>query len=161
MLAYQIITHVPVWVWLILIFVVFRGVKAMQTRIVPMKKLIIMPILMLYISIENIHNYQGYVIGAIIGVIIGYLLFSRIGMRVDRSHGLVEVQGSVTTLILVLATFIVKFGLGIFMAMHTVVATSPTGMTTAAIIGIFGGLYISRLIVFYINYVKSPSINLG
>ncbi|MCX5773481.1 MAG: hypothetical protein NTX05_02600 [Fusobacteria bacterium] len=160
MLVSQIITHVPLWVWLILVFVVFRGVKAMQTRIVPMRKLIIMPILMLYISIDNIHNFPGFAIGAVIGVIVGYILFSRIEMRVDRSHRLVEVQGSVTTLILVLTTFIVKFGLGIYMAMHTVVPNSSTGMTTAAIIGIFGGLYISRLIIFYINYVKAPSVSL-
>ena len=42
--AYQILVHTPPWVWVLLAYLVWQGIKAMQPRTVPIWRALIVPV---------------------------------------------------------------------------------------------------------------------
>ena len=40
----EILTHTPIWVWFILLFLISRGIKASQDRYVSLKTILILPV---------------------------------------------------------------------------------------------------------------------
>jgi len=42
--AYQILIHTPPWVWILLAYLVWQGIKAMQPRTVPIWRALIVPV---------------------------------------------------------------------------------------------------------------------
>ena len=51
---YQILIHTPPWVWILLAYLVFQGIKAMQPRKTPIWRALIVPVVFIAWGISRI-----------------------------------------------------------------------------------------------------------
>jgi hypothetical protein len=52
--AYQIVIHTPPWVWMLLAYLVWHGLKAMQPRTVPIWRALIVPVVFIVWALSRI-----------------------------------------------------------------------------------------------------------
>lgn len=148
----QIITHTPVYVWAILAFLVYRGITALRTREVEMKKLFIIPVVMLALSLVDVSAKFGNGLAfatwlAAAGVTLA-LLFNFGAARVlpTATPGHVTVRGSIWPLLLMMAIFITKYVTSVVLAVqpqlrHDTLFT----IIVCVLFGIFSGYFLGRL----------------
>ena len=88
----ELITKTPVFVWPLLVFLLFMGIRARKLSTVPLKLFVIMPTIFCTWAIYAILMRYGinfvplflWTISMLIGVWIGYLIVSRFSMRFDK-----------------------------------------------------------------------------
>src|SRR3990167_71671 len=110
-------TQTPWYVYLILIYLIFIGVKAIKGSITPIAKFWILPAIFVWMSIDeltgNLHLGVGswviWLLGLALGSVFGWFQFKPLVTSVDREKKLFEVKGSYSALILIIVTFCVKY----------------------------------------------------
>lgn len=112
----QLLTHTPAYVWLILALLVARGVVALRERETTLKKLFIIPAIMLPVALLDIvrkFGLEGLSLSAW-GLTVAaamWAVWSLGGARIaaGTAPGKVRVGGSVMPLLLMLLIFAVKY----------------------------------------------------
>ena len=82
----EFITGTPIWVWGILAYIVFVGIKATQQQSVFVPRLFIVPTLLIYLRIQDVmsNDLIWYVCaGLIIGFVVG-CLFKSLPLNVNK-----------------------------------------------------------------------------
>ena len=101
----------------ILIFLILPGLK---TRVLSVKKLIIMPAIFIYLNYDSLqkhfhihlNDYFILMIGAIVGIGIGAYCRKNTIIRADHEKQLIEIAGSYFGLIMFIIIFAVHFAIG-------------------------------------------------
>ena len=77
----QIISHTPIWVWVLLAFLVWRGINAMQPRTIAPSRALIIPLVFLVWGLAGLITARGlgfalalFAVGAIAGLVAGSAL---------------------------------------------------------------------------------------
>lgn len=156
----------PWYVYLILIYLIFIGIKSVKGGVVPLKKLFFIPILFLWMSadeiIKHVHMTPKYIIASIVGLvlgsILGWLQYHMLQIRVDQKNKLLEIEGSWFGAFLILITFIVKYYVGYSFTMNNM--SSTTTCTLLLISSILTGAFLGRLIYGIQKLRAGPHINL-
>jgi hypothetical protein len=111
----QIITHTPVWVWFILLFLIWRGLGSTLTRDIGLTRLVLMPCVLLVLSLWSAFSagissaiLAGLAIGALAGVAAG-LVLERRNPATNLGNGRIRVPGEWTTLIVILVVFLTRY----------------------------------------------------
>src|SRR3954453_18910335 len=52
--AYQVLVHTPLWVWTLLAYLVWQGIKAMQPRMTPIWRALIVPVVFIVWGMSRI-----------------------------------------------------------------------------------------------------------
>ncbi|MCX7124287.1 MAG: hypothetical protein NTU49_00745 [Gammaproteobacteria bacterium] len=107
----------PWWVYLLLYFLIVMGVKALKTQVVSIKRLIILPLVFIVLSVHtiitafqlNTSSISIWLGSFIVGALIGFILVYRHKILVDHEHWLVQLPGTWITLILILLIFASKY----------------------------------------------------
>lgn len=149
----QIVTHTPTYVWVILAFLVYRGVIALHTREVELKKLYIIPIVMLVLSLMDIRakfgldgiGFATWIVTA--GATLALLVqFGAPRIAPTATPGHVIVRGSAWPLALMMAIFVTKYVASVILAMQPQLHQSvPFTVAVCALFGLFSGYFIGRL----------------
>lgn len=149
----QIISHTPLYVWAILAFLVYRGVLAMREREMAFKKLFIIPLVMVALSLQDIvHKFGAGGMGlaawalgaAATGILVYKLSAARIGA--GTAPGMVRVAGSAAPLVLMMAIFLTKYATAVMLAIHPALAGQPLfAFVVALLFGCFNGYFAGRL----------------
>jgi hypothetical protein len=153
-----IIQGTPTWVWALLAFLVYRGVKALQTSTAPLSKLAIVPLIFAGLGIAHLVSdplvgwitVLAWLIGASAGLAGGMLTAQRTRFIVDPVTRTVMLPGSAVPLLLIAAIFIAKFWLGFEMA--TVIDTASLAhyvLIDAVISGLVAGMFGGRFITYW------------
>ncbi|NHN85658.1 hypothetical protein GOB93_13550 [Acetobacter musti] len=120
-----ILSHVPVWVWVLLVVLIRMGCLALQDREVPLRRVIMVPVIFMVWGLSGLVSLAGYQVApyavwASMAVVLGVIGFvtgpGRIG--VDLTRGVAHRPGSVVPLIRNVGLFGVQFALGMGMAMR-------------------------------------------
>ena len=165
----QSLIHTPWWVYLLLVYLIFIGIKARETGVVSIYKLAILPIIFLMMSIESMTSHfkieslsiATWLISILIGAIIGILLVYKSKIRVDREKKLLELPGSWTTLILILAIFMAKYYCGYALSKDPgAVINTSTEILVLALSGICTGTFAGRMLIYLYRLYKEPSCTL-
>jgi len=166
---WQTLTHTPWWVYLLLAYLLRMGIKASQTRIVALKKLFIIPIIFSAMSVHTVlDSFQltGLAVGILasnllLGIMIGWYQVYRLAIQVDRQHGLIQIPGTWSTLIIILIIFATKYYFGYELAMDPQL-TEDLGFEFAmlGVSGVCTGLFIGKLISYLIKYFHLPQTDL-
>lgn len=150
----HIVTHTPVYVWAILAFLVARGMIASRDREVAVKKLWIIPLAMLALSLQDIAAKFGagalplaaWAAGALATTLL-VLRFGPVRVGPGSQPGTARVAGSWAPLTLMMAVFCTKY------AASVAVAVLPHARQDAAFIaatcmlfGIVNGCFLGRLL---------------
>lgn len=118
-ILFKFLSATPTYVYFILIYLLFVGIRASKDRIVSWRKLMLAYTLLIYLSSSALAKLKlSYLHGGFffaltfVFVVISWFFFRRQPMRIDRQKKLIALPGSWSTLCLVLIIFSLKYYLG-------------------------------------------------
>jgi len=156
--ALEIVTHTPWWVFALLAYVIWMGVKGLRPRTLPLARMFITPVVFIVwgvLGAAGRHlppglNAAAWIGGAVLGVIPGALTSPR-RIELDRALNLVHVEGSPFPLVRNLTIFGLRYGLAVAAAIShgddlglAVVATAVSGLSAGYFVG-WSGMFWRRL----------------
>jgi len=160
-----IVSHTPVWVWILLAFLVSRGLKALKGGTAPLSKLAIVPAV--FAAWGLLHLFRepsagwitalAWLVGAAAGLGIGTVLARTSGMSVDRLQKTVTLPGSVVPLVLILVTFASKFGLGVELATTHAGLDSMYVILDGLVSGLVAGIFAGRFLIYWLGFRPVPA----
>jgi len=147
------VSHTPIWVWVVLAFLVMRGVMAMKPGETSLSKLAIVPGLFTVWGVWSINvRYPAsweawalWMVGIAAGAGIGWMLLRRVQLRVEPATGKLWRGADYSLLPLLLVTFVVKYGFEAALAMSpALVADSGFRAAYLLLSGGFTGIFIGK-----------------
>lgn len=153
-----IIHGTPVWVWVLLVVLLSRGFKALNSATAPLSKLAIVPLIfagwgIVHLISDPMAGWSAaiaWMTGSLVGIAGGVFIASRSRFIVDPIANTVMLPGSALPLLLIVATFAAKFWLGFEMA--TATDASSLGMVVlidAAVSGVVAGVFGGRFFTYW------------
>lgn len=150
----QILTHTPTYVWAILAGLIALGLASMRDREMTLQRLLILPLAMLALSLNDIANKFGLGALALLawasGCTVAGLLMARLGrtrFTPTATPGRVLVRGSRAPLAIMLAVFFTRYAAAVMLAVRPQLATSNVAtIVVCALFGIFNGILAGRLV---------------
>lgn len=153
MSAFTLVRHTPIWVWVLFLFLIKRGISALSDRQMSLRRLFLLPLLFLVWGIWSLRqefhlsaaSMSGMAAGLLIGTAVGWMLWRnqpRLQNAADK-HQIIR-PGTPLTLILIVIAFSVKYGLTAWLLMHPQLHQSATyslqfGVITGVLDGLFWG----------------------
>lgn len=128
-----VVTHTPVWVWVLFVFLITRGIKARKPAIVTLEKLAIIPAIFLFWDIYDLVVFRKltvassalWIAGLLAGAALGYLLIKQTAVtRAELPRSLYR-QADYSALPLMMLAFGVKYVLGVMTAVSPPRCSSP------------------------------------
>jgi len=120
----SILSQTPIFVWVLLAWLIYRGVNALQDREIPIRRLFILPLVFLILAVTAVAGQGERALlfmlpGLLVGGLIGRF-FARQSqpLRVGNKPNSVIRPGSYSTLLLILFAFITKYILIVYGATH-------------------------------------------
>lgn len=150
---HDILSHTPVWVWVLLAALVSLGMKQTRTRLVGLTALSVWPVVMIGLSFNGMRGAFGatpahlaaWAAGLAVAALIAHVSGWPRGMRWDATSHRVAVPGSVVPLVLMLLIFAVKFGVGATLAMQPAMALDAAFANAVSLAyGAFSGVFLCR-----------------
>jgi hypothetical protein len=162
-------SHTPWWVYLLFIYLMIIGVKALKTQIKPFSITLIMPVVFTIMSIESIlalqhlnplYEFLIFTLSLLlVGGSLGYFLALQQNVQIDKEHKLIKLPGSAFTLISVLLIFAVKYYFS-----YRLKLTPNDHQLEYYFIGASGiitGLFAGRTACYYRQLLRGPWVNLA
>lgn len=154
-MIFQILVHTPLWVWMILAFLIYRGVLASRDREISRWQMCIVPALFLWLSLDGIARNFGSQDGAIVawlvgitaGIAIAWLSFDAQRMILLADGKTVFIRGSWKPMLLMLAIFLTKYAAGILLAMRPARAQDLGFIVAVCVLyGMCNGMFFAQLL---------------
>lgn len=163
----DIISHAPIYVWVILALLSWKGWKARRTYTLSLKDLVIIPLAMLTWTTYSIFkNYDllsiiPWVLSVSIGVGIGLLIVHKSSLRFDKKKKIIEFPGSWSPLILFLLIFSIRFFLGATYGVHPELKGTLKLLIVENFATILSAIFLGRLIGTLKRFKQSPHVDLS
>lgn len=148
----QIISHTPVFIWFLLAFLIYRGVIALRPRDIEMRKLYIIPVVMLGLSLFDISGKFGFGFAFVIWSVSAFVVLALVlryaapSIKPSNTRGQVIVQGSMWPLVLMLGIFVTKYATSVVLVTQPQLYHSTAFVTlVCGVFGIFNGYLLGRL----------------
>lgn len=150
-----ILTHTPVWVWVLFVFLISRGIKARKPATVTLERLAIIPAIFLVWDIYDLVVYREitlstvtlWIAGILAGAGLGYVLIRSAAITRAGAPRSISRQADYTALPFMMLAFLVKYVLGVMSAISPQTLQQPA-MSAFAIVtgGVFAGVFIGKFI---------------
>jgi hypothetical protein len=120
----HILNNTPAWVWVLFVYLLIIGIKALQPRKVPWQQLLIMPSVFLIWSLYSLYNKYGTSLNIwgswtptlILGAVVGCYSMSKQNIKIT-SENYVQLPGSWYPLLSSMVFFAIKYGIGVSYAL--------------------------------------------
>jgi len=151
----QLFSHTPLYVWAILGFLVYRGVLASRTRELSLRKLCMIPLVMLALSLSGVAGSFGmhgiapyaWATGMLAGTALAWTLGNPRSITAFPERGTVQRVGSWLPLILMLAIFCMKYAVAVTLAVAPAQAhAAGFVLTVCSLYGVFSGIFLGGLL---------------
>ncbi|WP_369811506.1 DUF6622 family protein [Janthinobacterium sp. SUN137] len=151
----QIFSHTPLYVWAILGFLVYRGVLASRAREVTLRKLCIIPLVMLALSLSGVHGSFGlagvapfaWVAGALAGAALAWSLTKTDTIVAIPQRASVQRPGSWVPMILMMSIFCMKYAVAVTLAVAPAYAHATSFIVPVCLAyGCFSGIFLGGLL---------------
>ena len=147
----QILTNTPTWVWILLFGLLALGLTQSVTRVVHLKRVIVMPVIMAGLSFTGTltaFGAQGLAIWFVLTILTALLLSRRVtpaGARFDPVGRKFTVPGSWVPLALILGIFLTKYVVGVATSINPALSLEPAfALSFSALYGLFSGVFLAR-----------------
>lgn len=154
----DIVRGTPAWVGALLAFLLWLGFSATRARDVPMVRLILLPVAMAGLALWGVQSAFGtsghlaallalWVVCAAAMLAAGSRLAPPAGTRWDAATRSVHLPGSWVPMGLILAVFLMKYGIGVQLAMEPPLAHDTSfAFIVTALYGLLSGFFAARLL---------------
>ncbi len=151
----QIITHTPIWVFLLFAFLLIFGFMQTRTRTVARIPALLLPGGMIVLSLAGIHSSFGLMplpvaawgVALMATAVIGYLLFRDNSISYDQQTQKFFIPGSWLPFAVIMAIFFTKYVFAVMRAFSATIIAEPTFIVALCVAyGIFSGYFASRAI---------------
>lgn len=151
----QIFSHTPLYVWAILGFLVYRGVLASRARETSLRKLCIIPLVMLALSLSGVRGSFGFdgvapfawAAGALAGAALAWTLTDARKLTAYPERGSVQRPGSWLPMILMMGIFCMKYAVAVTLSIVPAYAHAAGFMLPVCLAyGIFSGIFLGGLL---------------
>jgi hypothetical protein len=168
MFIYEVLGHTPLWVWILLAFLIWRGVNAMQPRAIAPIRALIVPAVFLVWGLSGLVGSHGvgldlalFVVGAAAGLVAGGALATLTptpGLAPDT--GMLAMPGSPIPLAMIVAAFVVKYVGAVTQATATDPAMQVEIAAVLAVIGgVFAGLFWGRTLAMFRRALRGAGLS--
>ena len=155
----EIVRHTPTWVWLLLVFLLYRGLKSTVPREMAPRRMLVLPVIFFVWAVHGMLSElgaPGYALGGfcaalVVGALLGRnLAYRQAPPEFDPGLGQVRRPGSFIPLLLVMFAFVSKYALSVYLAYHPELAQTAGycgfyGMMSGLTDGVFWGLTFTQL----------------
>ncbi|EKE77061.1 DUF6622 family protein [Gallaecimonas xiamenensis] len=148
----EILRHTPLWVYGLLLGLLLLGLKQSRDRRLGLRQAYLLPLLMVALSLLGMASSFGWQGGMVLWWLAGLALAATLGRglagqvrgRYHRASGQFEVQGSWAPLLLILAIFFTKYGVGVMTALHPSLFQPGPVAGLCLLYGALSGLFCAR-----------------
>lgn len=123
-IIFQIITHTPIWVWLLFGLLILKGISAKSGAKISIVKSLVVPAVFIIWGMESIVNKFQYVTPIILVYVVMLLvgsfasLFLYRNTRIYNQSGVLFQEGSIILLIIITINFMVKYILNVTLILN-------------------------------------------
>ena len=151
----QIMIHTPVWVWLLLAFLLYRGWLAAFDREVSVRSVIIIPLLMLGLSCNGLvkqFHAEALAMGmaflvALLAAAWGWHAADNALLKTHPSPRKLYLRGSWLPLLIMVSIFVVKYTVNVTQAVQPAALSGVLPMVmTSGLYGLFAGVSVGRML---------------
>ncbi len=161
----QILTHTPAWVFVLLAVLILIGALAMRRRVVRPQRMLAVPAVFIVWGLVGLAQRAQaspllageWVLAGAAGVLLGWSTTRLMGMRMDRAAGLVHLPGSPVLLLRILIVFVIKYALGVAIAMRPDQAAQLVAVDVA-VSGLMAGYFLGWLLRFRARMRTAPEV---
>jgi hypothetical protein len=170
LMFFMIISKTPMWVWVLLAALVALGLTQTRTRQVRLVRATVLPLVMMGLSLFGVLSTFGakpLPLGAWLIALIGSALAAKAlgawrGATWSAHTSRFEVPGSWLPMAIILSIFVVKFYVGVSVAMQPELkADTQFSLVVCLIYGMFSGLFLARGLNFWTLVKSVPSLTLA
>ncbi len=164
------IAGTPWWVYILFVYLVYIGFKASKGGVVPIMKMLILPIVFGWLAIDTIMQdftidpwaITAFLVSLIAFTVLGYLHIIKMKCEVDSQHLLVKTPGTWSVLILVLIIFFSKYYFGYKLAIDPqVIHSKHFEMTYIAVSAACIGYLLGKVLAYWRKMSTQASIDLS
>lgn len=162
----QTVVHTPVWVWVLFIFLISRGIKARKPATVTLEKLAIIPALFLVWDLYDLLTYRDvtlatcmlWLAGLLSGAAMGYILIPRSAASRAAAPRALHRQPDYSALPFMMLAFAVKYVLGVMNAIAPAMLERP-GVSAFVIVvgGLFAGVFVGKFTRYVAIYLAGEA----
>ncbi|HJU30247.1 MAG TPA: DUF6622 family protein [Hyphomicrobiaceae bacterium] len=166
----QILVNTPVWVWVLLAFLLFLGVRALRPTIAPLWRTALLPSAFFLWGLSSLYELHGLRYERVLpwlaavagGTIVGLLIARTQTIQADKTRHLVRTAGGPMTLILILLIFATKYEFGYLHATRPDLFAEPRfWLAEIAVSGVISGMFIGRFAGLLRQYRQAPHQDLA
>ena len=158
----QVLTRTPIYVWLLLAYVVWQGIQALRPRTTFLARALVLPLMFIVSGVAPLVIGSETRSGLLLAWAAGASLFAPIGLftgpailAVDRRNRSITRAGSVLPLIRNLSVFLTQYAIAVSVAIH---GDAGRWLTVAGrgISGATAGYFLGWAIVVCRRYFGTP-----
>ncbi len=166
----ETVARTPLWVWALLAFLLFIGIRALRPTTASFARLAILPVVFLAWGLSGFATTYGlrpigiavWIAALAVGAGFGWLVARSIEIHADKERGLLRLPGSALNLVLILIIFATKYTLGVLAGLRPSIIGELLFMATdVGVSGLLTGLFAGRLFGLWRKYQAAPHENLG
>jgi hypothetical protein len=159
----EFMTQTPWWVYVIFIYLIILGTKALQPRVISLKRMFILPLFFTVWSIYSLYSLFNspldivyWFFSIILGTAIGWIITAAMEIKADKKKYLILLPGTYSTLILVVLIFGVKYFFG-FIYSSDPLARKNVYIYTADLItsGFITGMFVGKSLCFWSKFKEA------
>ena len=152
-MLYQIFSNTPRWVWILLLALIWLGVKQAVTRTASLQRITVIPVVMVGLSLSGTVAAFGVAPWVLLtwlaaAGVTGALVLQRPlpqATHYNPSERRFTIPGSWVPLVLIMGLFLTKYGVGAATSMHPALALNPNfSVFFGAVYGAFSGVFVAR-----------------
>lgn len=160
-----ILSHTPVWVYILFGFLVSRGIKALKPGEASPARLALVPALLTAWGLYDLVRLYGIQPGSVlpwigavaIGAAFGWMLLRFKPIEADRVRGVIRRPADFTVLPLVLLAFAVKYSFGVMAALSpALLMQARFRLADLALSGLLAGIFLGKFAVYLTRYLAQP-----
>jgi hypothetical protein len=147
--AFRILANTPLWVFVLLAYLVWQGLQALRTRTQAVWRMLIVPLVFFLMGLSRLVLARDNAIAPLLAWLVALLLFGALGLfngprltAVNRQKGVVTRPGSIGPLLRNITVFTLQYGVAVATAMklepHAAVAVIGHAVSGAST-GYFSG----------------------
>lgn len=154
----QFLINTPFWVWVLLVYLIIRGIKARKPASTTLMKIAMLPILFTLISLYDlfaIYSFNAtttilWGVGILFGSYAGWYMIPGNKISIDKNNNTILRPADYTLLPLIILTFIIKYSLGVIDFLSPeLLNTSFYKPTFLILYGFFTGIFIGKFSKYY------------